>query len=91
MTRRRGELSAGTIDRDWSHQIALPADQVKSFGIIREFCRALSLCSRGHTVQRDNITYNVFCFADRSHADLFLLTVRGPEALASMSCQFPRF
>jgi hypothetical protein len=73
MTRRRGELSARTIDRDWPHQIVLPADRVmgKNFGIIREFCRTLSLCPRGHTVQRDNVTYSVFCFADPSHADLF--------------------
>jgi hypothetical protein len=73
MTRRSGELSARTIDRDWPHQVALPADQVmgNNFDIIREFCRALSLCPRGHTVQRDNVAYSVFCFGDPAHADLF--------------------
>jgi hypothetical protein len=61
------------IDRDWPHQVALPADRTMGDGhqVIREFCRALSLCESGHTVQRDDATYNVFCFADLSHADLF--------------------
>lgn len=27
MTRRKGELSAARIDREWPHQVALPADQ----------------------------------------------------------------
>ena len=73
MSRRKGELSANMIDREWPHQIALPADQLigKNYHVIYEFCRRLSLCSRGHTVQRNSITYKVFCFADPSHADLF--------------------
>jgi hypothetical protein len=73
MTRRKGELSARMIDREWPHQVALPVDQVigKNHRVIREFCRELSLCSLGHTVQHNSITYNVFCFADPSHADLF--------------------
>jgi hypothetical protein len=73
VTRRKGELSARMIDRDWPHQVTLPADRVmgKHYPIIHDFCRALSLCQRGHTVQRDSIIYNVFCFADPMHADLF--------------------
>jgi len=27
VTRRKGELSRGMVDRGWPHQIALPADQ----------------------------------------------------------------
>jgi hypothetical protein len=79
MTRRKGELSAKTIDRDWPHQVALPAEQVlgESYRITHEFCRALSLCPRGHTVRRDNTTYSVFCFADPSHAELFRERFRG--------------
>ena len=73
MTQRKGELSPGMVDRNWPHQVALPAERMMGDGhkIIREFCRALSLCQRGHTVQRDDRTYNVFSFADPLHADLF--------------------
>jgi hypothetical protein len=31
----------------------------------------LSLCPRGHTVRRDDVTYSVFCFADASHVERF--------------------
>src|SRR5712671_1666006 len=73
MTRRKGEITPSTIDREWPHQVALPADQVagKNYSITQNLCRGLSLCPRGHTVRRDNITYTVFCFADPAHADLF--------------------
>ncbi len=73
MIQRKCELSASTIDREWPHQVALPADQLlgKHHDIIDKFCRALSLCPRGHTVQRDDATYHVFCFADVSHAEQF--------------------
>jgi hypothetical protein len=28
MTRRKGELTGGRVDREWPYQVALPADQV---------------------------------------------------------------
>jgi len=79
VTRRKGELSAKMIDRDWPQQVALPADQLigENYLITHEFCRELSLCPRTHTVRRGNTTYTVFCFADPSHADLFRERFRG--------------
>src|SRR5258708_11336354 len=73
MTRRKGELSANRIDREWPHQVAVPANQNtgKNDDIMHEFCRKLSLCPRGHTLRRDDVTYSVFCFADASHAERF--------------------
>ncbi|SRR6266446_4404814 len=73
MTPRKGELTPATIDREWPHQVALPADQVKGVNnaVIREFCRGLSLCPRNHTVQPDDVTYIVFCFAEAPHAERF--------------------
>ena len=55
MTSRKGELTPATIDREWPHQVALAADQVKGANnaVIHEFCRGLSLCPRNHTVQRE--------------------------------------
>jgi len=39
--------------------------------------RVQSLCSRGHTVCRNNTTYCVFCFADPAHAALFCERFKG--------------
>jgi hypothetical protein len=43
---RKGELSKSTINRDWPHQLVLPADFVRgrNYAIIDRFCRDLSLC-----------------------------------------------
>src|SRR5262245_57875288 len=72
MVYRKGELSKGTIDREWPHQVALPADFVTAnYGVIHAYCRGLSLCRRGHFFYRDGVGMNVFCFADRAHAEQF--------------------
>jgi hypothetical protein len=73
MGRRKGELTSGRIDREWPHQVAVPADDVlgKNNVAAHDFCRELSLCERGHAVWRDDICYRIFCFADPAHADLF--------------------
>jgi hypothetical protein len=73
MSRRKGELTSGRINRERPHQVALQADQLlgKNYDVTYGFCRGPSLCPRGHTVRRDDVTYSVFCFADPAHADLF--------------------
>ena len=73
MVYRKGELSKGTIDRQWPHQVALPAERCmgQHYVTIRLFCERLSLCPRGHTFRRDDIDMNVFCFAERAHAEQF--------------------
>jgi uncharacterized protein CbrC (UPF0167 family) len=75
MVYRKGELSKGTIDRQWPHQVALPAARCAggNYVTIRLFCedQRLSLCVRGHSFRRDDIDMNVFCFADRAHAEQF--------------------
>jgi hypothetical protein len=70
---RRGELSKATIDRDWPHQVALPAYRCTggNYVSIHLFCEGLSLCPRGHCFYRDGIDMNVFCFAEREHAEIF--------------------
>jgi hypothetical protein len=57
MTRRKGELSSRMMDREWPHQVPLPADEVMGdkYRVTHEFCRDLSLCPRGHSVCRDNV------------------------------------
>jgi hypothetical protein len=73
MSRRKGELTGAVIDREWPHQVVLLADQVlgKNYTVVHDFCRDLSLCTRGHSVRREGIEYHVFCFADAAHAERF--------------------
>jgi hypothetical protein len=71
---RKGELSRGTMDRQWPHQVALPAARRTShnYVTIRLFCESLSLCPpRTHSSRRGNQDMLVFCFADRDHARQF--------------------
>jgi hypothetical protein len=72
--RRKGELSPTGVDRGWPHQVALPADQCsgKNTAVIHEFCKNLSLCSRGHSVMWNDAWFNVYCFADPAHAEQFM-------------------
>ena len=51
----------------------MPADQFvsKNSFIIGEFCRGLSVCPRGGTVRRDDVTHHVFGFANAAHAERF--------------------
>jgi hypothetical protein len=53
--RRKGGLTPAAIDRGWPHQIVLPARLCERGGNeeIHEFCRELTLCSRGHAVFHD--------------------------------------
>src|SRR5205823_7658555 len=56
---RKGELSKGTIDRNWPHQVALPAARCGGANhvTIRLFCEdeKLSLCVRGHSFRSDDV------------------------------------
>jgi hypothetical protein len=73
VTYRRGELSKATIDRDWPHQVALPAYRCTggNYVTIRLFCEDLTLCPRGHSYYQNGTDMNVFCFAEREHAEQF--------------------
>jgi len=81
MVYRKGELSPTMVDRDWPHQVALPAHLSLNRGheMIREFCKDLSLCSRGHSVFHDDQWFNVYCFSDRADAEKFLQRFGGEK------------
>ena len=59
--------------------MALPAERCVggNYVTIRLFCEGLSLCTRGHSFRRDDTDMNVFCFAERSHAEQFLTRFGG--------------
>ena len=73
MVYRKGELSKAQIDRDWPYQVALSADRCTGaqYAIVHGFCNDLSLCPRGHYFRRNDIGFNVFCFAEKEHAEMF--------------------
>jgi hypothetical protein len=73
MVRRKGELSTWAIDREWPHQVALPASRCSgpNYPILRQFCEGLWLCQRGHCFRRDDADWVVWCFADPEHAARF--------------------
>jgi hypothetical protein len=79
--RRRGELSPAGIDRGWPFQVALPARLCERGGYneIHEFCKGLTLCSRGHAVFHDGEWFNVYCFERPEDADKFMQRFDGEK------------
>lgn len=73
MSRRKGEMSKFAIDNGWPHQVALPSRKLlgPDYVVVHDFCRDLSLCERGHSFVRGDEYWNVFCFAEREHAERF--------------------
>lgn len=75
MSRRKGELSKYAIDTRWPHQVALRADRCtgRNHRIIHDYIaqERLSRCDRGHYFYRDGVGFNVYCFAEREHAERF--------------------
>ena len=74
MTRRVGEMTKGDINRGYPFQVAVIQPEqgyFESYKARAAFCESLSLCMRGHHFRRDDRDWNVFCFADKSHADMF--------------------
>jgi len=73
MVYRGGELSKAMMERDWPHQVALPATRCHghNYVTLRFFCEPLSLCPRTHSYRRDDQDVIVFCFAERAHAEQF--------------------
>jgi hypothetical protein len=72
MVYRKGEITGATIDRDYPHQVALPADTVQlHYWAIEDFCRGRSRAPRGHSVFHDDQWWHVSCFADPDDAQAF--------------------
>lgn len=75
LVRRKGELSASQIERDWPHQVALPAsaDIGANYPIIESFCAVdrLTVCRRRHRFRRRDEEFIVYCFGNAADADRF--------------------
>ena len=83
MIYRKGELSPASIDRGWPHQVVLPASACEQGGYkeIHEFCKNLSICSRGHSVFHEDRWFNVYCFAEASDAENFMKQFGGERSI----------
>ena len=71
--RRKGELSSTRVDREWPHQIMVPAEDVlnQKYKEAHDFCADLSFCPRGHSIVKDDKWHRVFCFAKKEDAEKF--------------------
>lgn len=71
---RKGELSKSTINREFPHQVALPAADVEGAGYHSryDYANDLGACRRGHTFHRDDKYFVVFCFPTREAADALM-------------------
>jgi hypothetical protein len=72
--RRSAHYSAAAIDRGWPHQVVLPARlcEREGYNEIHEFCRDLTLCSRGHSLHHDGQWFHVYCFKEPADAQKFM-------------------
>ena len=89
---RRGELSKAQIDRDWPHQVALPASACvgQQYLVHAAFCEGLSRCPRAYSFYKDGQDFKVFCFADRLDAELFQERFGGRFILPQDRPKWPR-
>lgn len=73
MGRRKGEMTAASVDQGWPHQVALTEGQCGGarHADVHAFCLNLSLCPRGHSVYSAGMWFQVFCFAEAEHAAAF--------------------
>jgi hypothetical protein len=79
MVRREGEISSTAIDREYSHQVILPAHCYTGtdYGTVHAFCIGLSLAPRGYAVIKNDEWHHVFCFAVREDAEKLMARFGG--------------
>jgi len=73
MTRARVQPSRRLVDREYPHQVTVPAESVggKNFDSVIVFHAQISQPQRSRSVFRDDRWFAVYCFADPQHARSF--------------------
>lgn len=72
-------MSSAAIDRQYPHQVILPARCYTgtNYETVVVFCRDLSLAPRGHAVIKNDEWHHVFCFALREDAERLMARFGG--------------
>jgi len=73
VTRRKGEYSNSRLDREFPHQVILPANRCtgENGAAMNNFCANLALGPGHHSLFYEDRWHLVYCFANAAHADLF--------------------
>ena len=86
MSRRKGELSKVTIDRDFPYQVALPeACVVANFESVRGRASELGVCSRGFGYHQNDGHHVVYCFPTEDAGNAFWLEFGGKKVAPKRS------
>ena len=73
MTRARGQPSRRSIDRDYPHQVLVPAERAggKNLDFVIVFHAQIDQLQRSRSIFKDDHWCDIFCFAKRSDASAF--------------------
>ena len=80
MTNRKGEPTKTWLDKNFPHQVAIPAMRCTGTADgpqIQIFCHQVNVAPRHHSVRRDDKSYVVYCFANPQHAKAFAAIFEG--------------
>lgn len=73
-TRPRGGATRSLLNRQWPHQVALPAEALRGAQNsmpMHALAKELAGEPRRYRLQRDGRDFTVFCFAEVAHAQAF--------------------
>jgi hypothetical protein len=73
MTRARGQPTRRMIDREYPHQVLVPAENVggKKLDFVIAFHAQIDAPQHSRSVFKDDRWYEVYCFAEPQHARSF--------------------
>ena len=90
MTRRKGELSKATIDREFPYQVVLPSKYVvANFRTVKARADELGVCVRGHSYFQGDDHQNVFCFPSEEAAATFCAEFAGKRVTPKTRPKWP--
>ena len=91
MVYRKGELSKGTINRQWPHLPFLSDSCTGAqWGSHSGVLQGHVALSGGHFFYRDTIGFNVYCFGEREHAEHFRSHFNGELITPEEQPRWPR-